>query len=66
MADHRDGFQLVPLIFTHDALQDTIDELVAAPEMTAAQCDQPAEPNVLPDDWDFEPPDLPAFGYGPL
>lgn len=38
MAANEGGFQLVPLIFTHDALADTIEQILASPQTPDADC----------------------------
>ncbi|MBK5224695.1 MAG: trypsin-like peptidase domain-containing protein, partial [Acidimicrobiia bacterium] len=48
MATNDGGFQLVPLIFTHDALADTIRGILADPDVPEAQCGDA-------DDWGSEP-----------
>jgi len=48
MALNDGGFQLVPLIFTHDALIDTIDDILDDPEMPEADCGET-------DQWGSEP-----------
>ncbi|MGY6502570.1 MAG: S1C family serine protease [Acidimicrobiales bacterium] len=40
MAPNWDGFQLVPLVFTYDALSELIDEFLADPEEPDVDCDE--------------------------
>jgi hypothetical protein len=57
MAPNLDGFQLVPLIFTHDTLDDLIAEYLDAPDEPAADCASPGwssaeRPADDPETWD--------------
>lgn len=66
MAMNEGGFQLVPLIFTADALEATVAGIVADPGDVEPECDDQLPS--LPEDWygeweDYEVADVP-FGYG--
>lgn len=54
MADGSDGFQMVPLMFTADALRGSVERILASPQEVEPEC-EPAFAQ-LPDDWapDFE------------
>lgn len=63
MEANVNGFQLVPLLFTTDALRPTVESIIAAPKTVEAECG--ASVQELPGDWqdildDLEPP----IGYG--
>lgn len=66
MALNDGGLQLVPLLFTADALEATVADIIADPEDVEPECD--VELPVLPEDWNgdwegYEVADVP-FGYG--
>lgn len=62
MAQNPDGLQLVPLIYTADAVQATVDGILAQPGEVEATCDTSRE--VVPDTWsgDAAPPAEPESG----
>lgn len=68
MADNRAGFQLVPLIFTADALKPSIEALrEAARPPSRPDCAGAGVPNTLPEDWDAQavPRDSGTYGDNP-
>lgn len=51
MAQNPGGLQLVPLIFTADALRSTVEGIIAAPATVQQACEDTAR-EVVPEDWD--------------
>jgi S1-C subfamily serine protease len=54
LALNTTGVQVVPLAYTYDYLQDTIDRIVAEPDRPEADCAAAGLPAELPDDWDSD------------
>jgi S1-C subfamily serine protease len=52
MAVNLDGFQTIPLAFTHAALQPTIDAMVSSPSEFVADCDEVESLFEMPEDWE--------------
>jgi hypothetical protein len=55
MAANDGGFQLVPLIFTHEAVSDTLDEIFDDPATPEADCSWSELGNAPNPDWDPSP-----------
>ncbi|WP_256839232.1 trypsin-like peptidase domain-containing protein [Ornithinimicrobium faecis] len=53
MLIERSQLQMVPILFTADALQPTVEGMLANPSDVQADCDEPAY-GVVPDGWDIE------------
>jgi hypothetical protein len=55
MAFNEGGFQLVPLLFTADAVAGNVERIVAEPGAPQRNCTSAGSANPIPDDWDYEP-----------
>lgn len=63
MAQNPGGLQLVPLIFTADALRSTVEGIIAAPTGVTEDCGGSAR-DVVPEDWDAGPQAGQTRDYG--
>lgn len=64
MAPNLGGFQLVPLIFTHDAVDELIDEFLESPEEPEVNCANAPDDSLDPDTSDPETWSSGAEVYG--
>ncbi|HZJ04732.1 MAG TPA: trypsin-like peptidase domain-containing protein [Nocardioidaceae bacterium] len=64
MALNGDGFQLVPLIFTHDALRPSLDAIMREQTFPDADCVGAGVVNSVPDGWDAGRGSVSPASYG--